>query len=332
MKKILIFGTIPPPIGGVSIHLERFIHFSKQYKNKLNINVYDIKRQTLFTNHGEKKGFLNLLNFFWNSHIIHIHISNNFKIIIALIAQLFRKKVIYTHHNSRVNNKLLFTLINYLSNIVILVNDKEIDIKNLNKKKIRHIPAFIPPYKFNKLDEHIKNTIINAEFIISTNCFQHKLLNNQDLYGFDLIIEAYAQLIQKNKLKKSILLLVDPSDTMGILIQTFFNKYPCLNEKNILFIRRPIDFTSLIKQSHLTIRATRSDGDSLSVRESLYLKVPIIASDITYRPEGTILFKNNNEKDLEEKILNVYQKKGKILAPPATNFADEIISLYLNKI
>ena len=50
------------------------------------------------------------------------------------------------------------------------------------------------------------------------------------------------------------------------------------------------------------VRATNKDGDAITIRESLYLKVPVVASDIVKRPAGTIVFKSRNLEDLYNKI------------------------------
>lgn len=328
MIKILIFATMPPPIGGVSVHIERFLHFSKDYQDKVNIDVYDIKKRKLNGINSEKKGILILFYSFLSADIIHIHISNNFKILIALIAKLFRKRVVYTHHNSRVNHPKIFKYMTQLSDKIILVNDKEIDLKLLDRKKIEHIPAFLPPYEFKELPTFLNEKIEESTFVISTNCFKYTLLNNKDLYGFDLIIEAYSSFITSPNIKNTLLIIVDPSGTTQEYVASCIKKYPLINENNFLYVSEKIDFVSLVRKSHLTIRATRSDGDSLSVRESLYLGIPIIASDVTYRPKGTILFQNENVKSLEEEILKVYSHQTVISEQDNQNFATKIIALY----
>lgn len=328
MIRVLIFGTTPPPIGGVTIHIERFLYFSKKYQDEVTIAVYDIKKQKLIGLNDEKRGVKVLLSSFLKADIIHIHIANNLKVLIALVARLFNKRVVYTHHNSRIDSEFWFNQINYLSDIVILVNDKEIDTTKLNPNKIKHIPAFLPPYKFKQIPTKFNKKIEKSKFVISTNCFQYTKFNNKDLYGFDLIISAYATLIKEKRLKDSLLVLVDPSGTTIEYVKGLLEEYPCLDDSNTLYISEPIDFSTLIKKSSVTVRATRSDGDSLSVRESLYFGIPVIASDVTYRPKGTELFKNENILELKCKILKIYNQGKSSSLKEEENFADSIIEVY----
>jgi glycosyltransferase involved in cell wall biosynthesis len=54
----------------------------------------------------------------------------------------------------------------------------------------------------------------------------------------------------------------------------------------------------LIARSDAFIRPTTHDGDSISVREALALGVPCVASDVCQRPEGTRVFRADDEQDL----------------------------------
>ena len=45
------------------------------------------------------------------------------------------------------------------------------------------------------------------------------------------------------------------------------------------------------------VRPTNTDGDALSIREAMYFKISVIASDVTTRPENTIIFKNRDLDD-----------------------------------
>jgi glycosyltransferase involved in cell wall biosynthesis len=318
VKKILIFGTLPPPIGGVSMHLERFLFFANE-DSRINIEIHDIKKDTI------KSLFLKFLV----TDIVHIHLSNNIKILLAICSRALGKKVIYTHHNSRVNSQIYFKLINLFSNIVVLVNDKEIDLKAVNKDKIRHVPAFLPPCSFKELPNYINDKIADSDFIISTNCFHYTLFQGKDLYGFDILVQAYNDLLVEKKLKKVLLILVDPSNSTQKYVESLLANFKILNRSNVLYVTEPIDFSTLIKKSNIIVRATRSDGDSLTVRESLYLGTPIVASDITYRPKDTILFKNDNSDDLKDVLFDIYSKHDIDFSGESHSFYDSIIDIYL---
>ena len=74
MYKILLIGSTPPPIGGVTIHIDRFLNLYNE-NCKFNISVFDVKKKMLFQNNNKRGG---IFLFFFLSRIIHIHISNDY--------------------------------------------------------------------------------------------------------------------------------------------------------------------------------------------------------------------------------------------------------------
>ena len=303
MNKILLIGSLPPPIGGVTIHIDRF--FNTYLNNSVfELAILDIKKKTIFTKNKRIKKLINIIMFFLSSKLIHIHISNDYiKLLFALLSKLMIKKVVYTHHNSIVRNKFIFKLIYKLCDKIILVNDKEIDKVFVDNKKTEVIPAFLPPYKFDDLPEKLNIEIKKYDKLISTNCYMYNLISGKHVYGFDLIIDAFYKLAQEKKIYNTLLILLDPSNTTKQFVDKLLEKKDFYTNK-VLLLTEKIDFVSLVKKSDITIRATRTDGDSLSVRESLYFDIPIVCSDVTIRPKGAIIFKNNDSYDLAVKILN----------------------------
>ncbi|MFZ7241036.1 hypothetical protein ACLSYN_08210, partial [Avibacterium avium] len=70
---------------------------------------------------------------------------------------------------------------------------------------------------------------------------------------------------------------------------------------NLLFLENNKKIWPLLKITKLFIRATTTDGDSVSLKEALYFGAPVLASDVVPRADGVMLF--NLEKDnLSEKI------------------------------
>ena len=59
---------------------------------------------------------------------------------------------------------------------------------------------------------------------------------------------------------------------------------------------------AVMARSSVFLRPTLEDGDSISVREALALKIPVIASRVGTRPPGTMLFRRGDSTDLLEKI------------------------------
>jgi glycogen(starch) synthase len=59
---------------------------------------------------------------------------------------------------------------------------------------------------------------------------------------------------------------------------------------------------AVMARSDLFVRPTFMDGDSVSVREAMALGVPVVASNVGTRPEGTMLFEAGNLPGMVEQI------------------------------
>lgn len=322
---VLLIGEYPPPIGGVTMHIKRFFD---RYKNsdEIDLTLLDIKKKKFYSD-DQTFGISSSIGTIMSADAVHIHHSNNIKIPIAFLFKLFGKKVIYTQHNIRIPNLALFKFFIFFVDKLILVNDMDID-EEVKKHDHALIPAFLPAIECTPLPTTLINKIKEYKYIISTNCFKMTCIDEKDLYGFDLCVEAFGQLVENHKIKNSLLVLVDPSGTSTDYIQELVKTFKSKNHCDILFIDYMIDFSELLKKSTMTLRATRSDGDSLSIREALLLQIPIIASDVTHRVEGTLLFENENSEDLASRILDVLD--GNILPGSYKNidFGEEVIKIY----
>jgi glycosyltransferase involved in cell wall biosynthesis len=68
---------------------------------------------------------------------------------------------------------------------------------------------------------------------------------------------------------------------------------------------------SLLQRADVIVRSTFSDGDAITIREALALRVPVVASDTAFRPPGVILFRKGDAPDLLDKLKQV------LTVPPA---------------
>jgi hypothetical protein len=59
---------------------------------------------------------------------------------------------------------------------------------------------------------------------------------------------------------------------------------------------------AILETSDLFLRATNTDGDATSLREALALDVPVAASDASPRPEGVVLFRKRDTRDMRRAV------------------------------
>ena len=73
------------------------------------------------------------------------------------------------------------------------------------------------------------------------------------------------------------------------------------------------EFSYFLASANMFIRATNTDGDSVSIRESLYLEKVTIASDVVARPYGVHIFKNRNINSLSEIVKDKILKSDNLI-------------------
>lgn len=294
MKKIRIlqFAVLPPPIGGVSVHVQRLIDRCST-DDTIYCDIYDYSRDK------------NPINFFWKLYcadLIHIHLSNKTlrKHLVRLL-KFFGKKSITTFHGqySFEDERDIYALLHSTKSIVLNL----FSINNAKKVGITNVVlggAFIPPSstRIKPLRQQLLNQVThfigNYERTFCTNASSYVL----DKFGKEIYMGTELLRFFRNHPQWG-LIFSDSSATY----KDYFNEKGIEIPNNVLMISEKHDFVNIIKYSDAFIRATTMDGDSLSVKESLYYKVPVFATNVVDRPAGTIVFEN--VEDLADVFKNI---------------------------
>jgi glycosyltransferase involved in cell wall biosynthesis len=339
-NKLIISGSLPPPYGGVTIHIQRLLE---------HLSVSEIEYK--FFN--QKKSVSSILKFYcsqlhFRKDVIHVFGLQKpyVQFLLLILNKFFRKRIVVSILNERAyfffnsyNFIQKFNAILFLKNVfrVISVN-KNAQIPIVNKSKIIHISPFIFPVRCNLNQKEIPTEIrkFNSKhkYVIFANAFRIKFFNGTDLYGIDLAIEMLNQI---NKQRQDVGIIFHIPDVVDYDYLSLMNKR--IKEFNLsnrfMFYTQPLstsEYLSVLKSAHIFIRPTNTDGDSISIREALYLRIPTITSDATIRPEGTILFKNRKPQSLFEKGMdvinnyNVYSENSKRYA--GNDSGAKLISFY----
>lgn len=293
-KKLLIVGAVPPPIGGVSIHLERVLKWmeSKEYK---------------FSFCSTQNGYIsNILKSSRNHQVIHLHISNSkLRVFLVFILRfILGKRVIITVHGKIGKHKgfidyNLDKIALLLVNTPILLNTATFNLaQKINSKSVIFTP-FIPPSNKNlNLPELLKceidKFITNSTQIFCTNA--SSLAYDQtgnEIYGITSLVKVFSELKDDKKI-----IISDPTGE-----NYKYCKDNLTISDNIFFITQPHNFSGIIDLSHCFIRATTTDGDPLSVKESLHFNTPVIASNCIERPKTVITYQTQDNNSLKDTIL-----------------------------
>jgi hypothetical protein len=318
---VLITGPMPPPAGGISIHLQRLQHLLNDEFNLDFIDESRLKNQLYFNI--KSLNLIVYLKKIRNAEILFIHSGNRlFKKLHILAGKLFGKKVIITIHGYGKKRSFLFRIYDQfifnLANKIILVNPEIRQKLNLNDKKIVIQNAFLPPIlnEEPKLSDVIETRLIESrkknKIIICANASRLDSYNGEDLYGLDIAVEATKMLVDAGVQVDVIFIVssLDAGEDRFKKAQNTIQQYQI--QSSFFLIHERASFVKLIEQSDMVIRPTNTDGDSLTIREGLYLNKIVLASDVVQRPEGTKLFKTRNIEDLFEQMNALIMQKNDI--------------------
>jgi hypothetical protein len=342
---IVQVGAVPPPIGGVTVYIKRMKDFldSKNIANQ----VWDYSRI--------KKNEENVVNLWFpfipfyyainkDIKIIHYHIVGTMtKNYIGFFNRNFfkkRKKILTIHGACKGlfdrNRKLICKSLNSFDAIICMTNnDKKYLIENGIIIDIYDIPGFIPPtikeQDIKEISRDVWNFINDHKPLISANASNISFYKQQDLYGIDMCIELCTNL--KNEYPHIGFIFSIPSINDYEYFKTMKQRIIQNGiEDNFLFFTKPYQLYPILMKSDIFVRPTNTDGDAISIREALYLKIPTVASDVVPRPEGTLIFGNRDIEDfilkVKDIIINYNLYKEKFKRKEIENNAEKILEIY----
>lgn len=170
-----------------------------------------------------------------------------------------------------------------------------------NRDKLKYINPFIfPCISENNIERpNLKSFFNNNDFkiLMSGNI---RFFEGKELYGFKSMINATKKLKEKGENIK-VLMIIMESNNQSIEEKEYYKfikKQVLDNElQNYIFFYEPIneEIFDLFGKVNLFVRPTIVDGFGISLAESIYMKTPAIATDVCIRPNGTILYHDNEE-------------------------------------
>lgn len=326
---------MPPLVGGVAVSSGRLYDNLKE--DGFDVNSYNMRP----TAKGWNTPIGIILRFFripfWilfqkKFDVIHCHVPGTYrKLYLSLMKPFCFKgaELIYTLHgdiNGLLNKKALFAMSKADRIICVQPGDSERLPVNLRYKSV-DIPAFIIPKKITDTD--IPATVIqfakgHTKPLILF--YGSVVMNNQyhDLYGIEDVIKLYGSL-KANDIEAQMLMLVSVKNNSENI--RFINemKKKIQNDPDIMLVENVrMPMLPLFKYANVYVRPSKTDGDSLAVREALSLGCPVVASDKAVRPQGTFVYADSQE--LRAFTLRCLNEHVKIEKQP--DFYEQIKGIY----
>lgn len=278
--KIIIFGSIPPPIGGVT----------KSIQNLL----VALKSQSISTKLFTKVSFLNRYD------IAHIHYSKSWKRFMGIIVgKIIAKKVIFTLHGNLYRNDTF----NYFSSkitdgIIFLNTTTENKYKSMFKNSIVLSSIFSEGMNEVRIEKQYFKRIENKIYLL-VYAYNKVFQNSKDIYGINFILENFDSFNEKYKI-----VLLDPKGAyQDDITENIADK--------LIYLNFEVDFLSLLKQIDIYLRPTATDGSSVAIQEALILEKSVLASDVVERPSEVIIYKYDDVTSFFHQLKNIKKTTNK---------------------
>jgi len=287
-KEILLVGKVPSPIGGVTIHVSRL----KDHLEKSSIKFSFI--ELIVSN------WFQIIRSLFKYNVVHLHTSNVWvRLVFSCLSLILNFQLILTFHGNLGRHKSFLNLIDKVSikfsTVPVVLNQSSFEKANRLNKNTRLISAFLPPNKqdltnLTIVDNVISELIGKFSKVYCTNAFDVAFdKDGNEIYGISSLVNLF------NSIEDAGLIVSDPSGNYRKYLES--NKV--INNENIKIIDVSHSFFYVLQNTDGFIRSTTTDGDSLSIKEALYLGKTVYCTDCVDRPSGVILFKTQDYSHLE---------------------------------
>lgn len=272
-KKIIIFGRVPPPYGGVTVSVKNFIA-SMETKG---ISTFLFSFSTLFGRYD----------------VAHVNYSRIWKIAAAvIIGKIIAKKSVFVIHGNDfdVNCKLNLLILRAFNGVIALNQGVYRSLATNDINCVLLSPIFKEGLQEDSKEDLIIKKREGKKYIL-VYINDYMVVGGKEVYGAFFFSEAISQF----------------SENVVPVVLDIKNKFSHLfsekqHGREIIYIAHPVNFQSLLRQVDLYVRPTSNDGSSVAILEALMLNKCVLASDAVDRPDGVNVYKYGNMDDFIDSV------------------------------
>jgi glycosyltransferase involved in cell wall biosynthesis len=351
MLDVLVLGPYPPPLGGMSVYVQR-LH-RQLVTRGLRVAVLNHFRSSLES--PEVIGTLarNPLRYWWSlrrtrSRVVHYHHSSRTSalVAVALVSRRDARTFVVTLHGplralrSRlplVRRLTAWSLRRFDSVVAVSAEVAEQIAEIVPLERVTVLPAFLPPDRSEMdgltLDEETAQFIAGGGPTVVTSAYKVAGRPSDDLWGLDIAVDAFTRVAASHpRLRLAAFVAFSPR---GGRSQAYLGRLRARIRDNGLedrfLIRFGAPLLAGLGPNTIYIRPTRSDGDAVSLREALALGVPAIATDVVRRPEGVRTAPGVDPDSLAavlEQVIAGEPADGPVGAPDTDERVDTMVAAY----
>jgi glycosyltransferase involved in cell wall biosynthesis len=173
--------------------------------------------------------------------------------------------------------------------------------EHVGARPIEVLPAFLEAQDEESQYEDSIETFLSAGPILLVPAFRVQFLpDGRDVYGLDTVVAGFAAIAGERPLLRLVLFIAErPKGRKAAKhLQRLVRQMEDAGVRDRLLIVFGLPLTPAFRYDAVVVRATRIEGDALSVREALHAEVPVVGSDVVDRPPGTVTFATDDVADL----------------------------------
>lgn len=317
-RRIVVLGPLPPPFGGVSLHIVRFLELLKSE------GIRAVARPYTGTTRTDRAGKIaqaarmlaGIYTRGWagRGDVLHIHYGGlgYFLALTPLVALTPARKVI-TFHSVRVLQdldksparvrRLALRLLGRFSLFVAVRREIGDDLRTLGLKgpAITVMPAFLPPAPAEqdvaRLPSDVAAELEAAQEAgrIQICCGAYYLgkgYGHEDIYGVESLVAALGQGEGPDGHDLDLWVLVSntPQSREQVQAMETVQAAAARLPRCRLHLHFGLPLLPVMSRCCGFLRPSREDGDSVAIREALALGMPVLASDVVARPAGVQVY------------------------------------------
>lgn len=317
--KYFLIGPYPPPYGGVSVYIYRFIRTIDRRR-------YRVELMDLFKMSRRRRYLAYLKLFLWPGKAVY-HLDtfeNKDRLARLLLARPFKSRIILHNYSCRYLETLSGSRRELFRRFLEAVDECILVGAHLRNAyaaagfelpaNTRVLPCFLPP----PLEEEAgiwatygpdtRSFTGSRRPLITANAGTIRFYRGEDLYGLDMCVELVARLKPDYPEVGMLFALADPGDQKYFLeINRRIDRLGL--RENFHFLTGQKELWPLFRKADLMVRPTNTDGYGASIAEALYFNCPAVASNVGMRPEHTILFRSRDHDDFYRKCRQVLEER-----------------------
>jgi len=330
INKIVVLGPLPPPLGGVSIHITRYLDLLQSTGWKAAAYSYTGTTQT-----GRFRKLLEILGMLGSIYlkvqpgswdVLHIHYGGmGYFLALAPLLLVSPGRKVITFHSVRVirdlesrprwMRRLAFSLLNSFDLFVPVREGIGTELRGLGltKPEIMVMPAFLPPSGDETGEIHLPGDIVRrirayqAEGVIQLCCAAYYLgpgYGKDDLYGVEELLAVLREMDDELESTVALWVLVSngPSTTERQAADRAVRDLAAGLKHVRLELHYGLPLVPVMARCQAFLRPSREDGDSVALREAIGLGLPALASDVVDRPAGVETFALSARSSFRDKL------------------------------